>query len=135
MAAFAEPEDDEDEKDRSRRAQEERARLLAIAAMPKDNVTAGVQFASNVAKSGFASQGSAIKDVNAAIADEMDSRVAQEREARRMEHEKEIERMRLQAEQSKTDAMLARLQQENDKPPPGVISRIRIDGRGGRSYQ
>jgi hypothetical protein len=89
-----------------------------------------LDFAMNMAQQGFANHANAANQINSAIAKEMDSRVAQEREMRRMEHEKELARMRMQMERDKTEAMIRRLEQERDPMPPGMISRIRIDGKG-----
>jgi hypothetical protein len=47
-----------------------------------------------------------------------------------MEHEKELARMRIQMEREKTEAMIRRLAQEQAPMPPGMISRIRVDGKG-----
>ena len=74
-----------------------------------------------------------LQQVQAYIAKENDSRVSQVREMRRMEHEKELARMRMQMEREKTEAMIRRLEQERDPLPPGVISRTRIDGKGRRT--
>jgi hypothetical protein len=87
-------------------------------------------FAMNTAQQGMQNQASAAGAINSAISNEMNSRVAQAREQRRMEHEKELARMRMQMEREKTEAMIRRLGQEQDPMPPGMISRIRIDGRG-----
>lgn len=89
-----------------------------------------LDFAMGMARQGLANHANAANQINSAISREMDSRVAQEREKRRMEHEKELARMRMQMEREKTEAMIRRLEQERDPLPPGVISRIRIDGKG-----
>lgn len=68
----------------------------------------GVQYAGNVARQGMANHAKAIDDVTDAIAQEMDSRVAQEREMRRMEHEKELARIRAQADKMDRDGALIR---------------------------
>lgn len=91
-----------------------------------------LDFAMNMAQQGFSNHANAANAINSAISNEMDSRVAQMRELRRMQHEKELQAMRIEAERQKTEQLLARLQQENDRLPPGVISSIRIDGRGNR---
>lgn len=62
-----------------------------------------------------------VRDVNTAIRRENDSRVAQSREAKRMQHEKEIEKTRL-------DALLARLQSAQ---PPARDPRV-VEFPGGR---
>ena len=89
-----------------------------------------LDFAMNTTRQGMVNHANAASQINSAIAKEMDSRVAQERERRRMEHEKELARMRMQMEREKTEAMIRRLEQERDPMPPGMISRIRIDGKG-----
>lgn len=57
----------------------------------------GIAYAGNVAAQGMQNHAGAIQATNAAIDEEMESRVAQEREMRRMEHEKELMRLRLEA--------------------------------------
>ena len=89
-----------------------------------------VDFATGVAQGGMQSQAAAIGAVNSAIDDEMESRVAQLREERRMEHEKELARMRLQAEAQKSEELIRRLQDVQKPLPPGVLSRLHIDGKG-----
>ena len=49
-----------------------------------------------------------INDVNKIIGDEMDSRVAQSREMRRMEHEKELMRMRVEAQRQEQEGAMIR---------------------------
>ena len=88
-----------------------------------------LDFAMDMARQGFANHANAANQINSAISDEMDSRVAQEREARRMEHEKELMRMRMEMERQRTEELIRRLDQSRP-PPPGVISSIRVDGRG-----
>jgi len=60
-------------------------------------------------------------EVEDTIRRESDSRVAQSRELRRMEHEKELERMRQQTEQMKVDAMIRRLGDNTVRFPGGSI--------------
>jgi hypothetical protein len=96
---------------------------------PQDR-TDMLDFAMNTARQGMVNHANAASQINSAISREMDSRVAQEREKRRMEHEKELARMRMQMERERTEAMIRRLGQEQDPMPPGMISRIRIDGKG-----
>jgi hypothetical protein len=57
----------------------------------------------------------AINQTSNAWRDEHDSRVSQNREARRMEHEKDIERMRI-------EALLKRLEMEKDQGPRPLAS-------------
>lgn len=49
-----------------------------------------------------------LNDVNKTIGDEMDSRVAQSREMRRMEHEKELMRMRMEAQKQEQEGAMIR---------------------------
>ena len=104
----------------------------AFAAAAGDPVSPhpGLGFAMDMTQQGFANHAKAADAINSAISNEMDSRVAQEREARRMQHEKDLAQMKLESERQQTERLIARLQQENDRLPPGVISRIRIDGQG-----
>jgi hypothetical protein len=53
--------------------------------------------------------------VNRAIASEMESRVAQGREIRRMEHEKALERERQATERLKAQSLIDRLGQESGR--------------------
>jgi hypothetical protein len=89
-----------------------------------------LDFAMGMARQGLTNHANAANQINSAISSEMQSRVAQEREKRRMEHEKELARMRIQMEREKTEAMIRRLAQEQAPMPPGMISRIRVDGKG-----
>lgn len=68
--------------------------------LPYTGMAPAMLAASNAAQDHFANLGNAASAVNSAISTEMQSRVAQEREARRMEHEKELMRMRMQADTS-----------------------------------
>lgn len=96
--------------------------------------TSGVQeLADQMATQHFGAQNDAISAVNNVIAQEMQSRVNQQREMRRMAHAQEMERMRaeamlkrLQAEQEAQERMM-QMKRDMDS---GVMSRIRIDGRG-----
>jgi len=129
MTTFAAPEDDQDQeaKDRSQKAREDRARLLALAAMPKDHVTGGVQFAAGMAGQGFKSHAAAADQINSAISDEMDSRVAQEREARRMQHEKDMEAMR-------QEGLIKRLQLEQESNRQAMLAQNRAGTHGFTVY-
>jgi glucose-6-phosphate dehydrogenase assembly protein OpcA len=64
-------------------------------------------------------------EVEDTIQRENESRVAQLREMRRMEHEREIERMRMEAEREKTAALIARLDAQSGKKvirfPGGMV--------------
>ena len=59
-------------------------------------------------QSGLNAHNAHLNDVNATIGDEMDSRVAQQREMRRMEHEKEMMRMRIEAQKKDSDGNMIR---------------------------
>lgn len=91
----------------------------------------GLEYASGLVSQGMRNHANAANAINSAISNEMDSRVAQQREMRRMAHEKELARMRLEAEAKRTEEMIRRMEMmQRDNLPPGVISRIRIDGKG-----
>lgn len=117
---------------RKERAKEDRLRGLA---MSSGGGYAGPDPGA-LASQHFGHLGGAVNAVNRAIDNEMDSRVAQAREARRMAHEQELMRMRMQAEREKaqvemqkTEALLRRLGAEEDRQR-GVISRIRTGPNG-----
>ena len=65
-------------------------------------------FAMDTAQQGMANHAAAAGAINSAINDEMDSRVAQEREARRMEHEKYLANMRVQMAQKEQEGQMIR---------------------------
>lgn len=74
---------------------------------------------------------------NRAVENEMDSRVAQTREMRRMEHEQMMERMRqdgllrrLQAEQQGKMAMDMMRLRADDAKKSGVTTQVLVPGRG-----
>lgn len=71
----------------------------------------------NAAMMGAGGQNRALQgmagDVMQAFANENESRVAQAREMRRMEYQREIERMRQETEQQKINALIQRLKQQN----------------------
>ena len=73
----------------------------------------------NVAGAMMGAQGNALQNMinqtTGAWRDEHDSRVSQNREARRMQHEKDIERMRI-------EALLKRLEMEKDQGPRPLAS-------------
>ena len=69
---------------------------------------AGLEYANTLAAQGMQNHAGAIQATNAAIDEEMESRVAQEREMKRMEHEKELARIRLQAAQRERDGDIIR---------------------------
>ena len=58
----------------------------------------GLEYASGLVSQGMRNHANAANAINSAISNEMDSRVAQQREMRRMAHEKEMMRMRLEAQ-------------------------------------
>jgi hypothetical protein len=72
---------------------------------------AAADFASRVAQQhqlGVNAHQAHLNDVNKTIGDEMDSRVAQAREMRRMAHEKELMRMRLEAQKQEQEGAMIR---------------------------
>ena len=94
-------------------------------AMYSPDALAAANFAGNVYQQhqrGLNAQNAHINDVNKAISDEMDSRVAQSREMRRMEHERIMKKMEL-------DAILARLDAASkSQPPSGPLPRAVFPG-------
>jgi hypothetical protein len=68
----------------------------------------GLGFAMDMHQQGLQNHAAAAGAINSAISDEMDSRVAQEREARRMEHEKYLANMRVQMAQKEQEGQMIR---------------------------
>jgi len=68
----------------------------------------GLGFAMDMHRQGMANHAAAAGAINSAISDEMDSRVAQEREKRRMEHEKYLANMRVQMAQKEQEGQMIR---------------------------
>ena len=89
---------------RKDRAREDRLRGLA---MSSGGGYAGPD-PGELASQHFGQLGGAINAVNSAIGNEMDSRVAQAREARRMEHEKYLANVRLQMSQKEQEGNIIR---------------------------
>jgi len=85
--------------DRDRRRQEEREGSFGHP---------GLGFAAGVADTGLANHTAAANAINSAISGEMQSRVAQEREKRRMEHEKYLANMRVQMAQKEQEGNIIR---------------------------
>lgn len=80
-------------------------------AMYSPDALAAANFAGNVYQQhqrGLNAHNAHINDVNRTIGDEMDSRVAQSREMRRMEHEKELMRMRMEAQKQEQEGAMIR---------------------------
>ena len=71
-------------------------------------VNPGLAFAMDTHRQGLQNHANAANAINSAISDEMDSRVAQEREQRRMEHEKYLANMRVQMAQKEQEGNLIR---------------------------
>jgi len=69
---------------------------------------AGLEYANTLVAQGMQNHAGAIQATNAAIDEEMESRVAQEREMRRMEHEKELMRLRLEAQRKEAEGDIIR---------------------------
>jgi hypothetical protein len=65
-------------------------------------------FAMDTHRQGLANHANAANAINSAIKGEMDSRVAQEREKRRMEHEKYLANMRIQMAQKEQEGNIIR---------------------------
>jgi hypothetical protein len=93
-----------DQMNQEREAQERRQRMERAQAARLPYNFGGTQsplpfmaFAGAAMAPGMAAHSSAISQVNNAISQEMQSRVAQQREARRMQHEKDMLSMRMQA--------------------------------------
>ena len=120
---------DQMERQREREAQEQTRQLRMARAQASQRPAAPAEglygapafmaFANNAMAPGMTAHANAISQVNNAIASEMQSRVAQEREGRRMQHEKDMLLMRLRGASQPatqldgTTAALAVLQQEN----------------------
>ena len=68
----------------------------------------GLGFAMDTHRQGLANHAAAAGAINSAINDEMESRVAQEREARRMEHEKYLANMRVQMAKKEQEGQIIR---------------------------
>jgi hypothetical protein len=69
---------------------------------------AGLGFAMDTHRQGLANHSAAAGAINSAISGEMQSRVAQEREKRRMEHEKYLARMRVQMAKKEQEGNIIR---------------------------
>lgn len=125
---------DPESKQRKLEEQRKKAYRDSLKGPQVNSDTSGIQAAAaQGAAQHFGVQQDAIADVNDAIATEMQSRVNQQREMRRMAHAQEMERIRqegilrrIQAEQQAEERMM-RLKQNAAK---GVISRLAIDRDG-----
>lgn len=69
---------------------------------------AGMQGAASMVGQGLANHAASAGQINQAIGTEMQSRVAQLREQRRMEHEKELMRMRLESQKQDQEGAMIR---------------------------
>jgi len=87
---------DEDRTRQQRIARAQAARLPGVAPGAY-GPTQFMNFANSAMAPGMTAHANAVGQVNDAISQEMQSRVAQEREARRMQHEKDMLNMRIQA--------------------------------------
>lgn len=67
-----------------------------------------LDFAMDTHRQGLANHAAAAGAINSAISKEMESRVAQEREARRMEHEKYLANMRVQMAKKEQEGQIIR---------------------------
>lgn len=93
---------------RMARAREDRLRGLAAASVPNTFATDQYNAARAIEAPHFAAHKSIVDGINSSIQDEMDSRVAQAREARRMEHEKYLANIRLQMAQKEQEGQIIR---------------------------
>lgn len=110
--------DDAADERREREAEEaQRQRRMEAAKAAAERTRAGFggggasafhSWAQNAMAPGMQAHSNALGAVNSAIGGEMQSRVAQEREMRRMEHEKELERMRLAGKKQEQDGAMIR---------------------------
>jgi hypothetical protein len=96
--------DDDDDKGKRRRGTPRQVVREAFAPAPH----AGMQAAASLIGQGFANHANAANQINSAIGNEMESRVAQLREARRMEHEKEKLRMQMESRNQDREGELIR---------------------------
>lgn len=114
MQNWFDPEGQDDREEKARRAAVIEAakqdKALRRQQMAFGTPTASTYFAdpSVAAANHFANLGNAISGVNSAISGEMQSRVAQEREARRMEHEKYLAHLALQGRQAEAQGNIIR---------------------------
>lgn len=90
------------------RAKEDRLRGLAQANSPDMFSTNSYYAARALESPHYSHQNDMFRAVNSAINNEMDSRVAQAREARRMEHEKYLANVRLQMAQKEQEGDIIR---------------------------
>jgi hypothetical protein len=102
---------------KKRQAEEQRQMRLARAKADREHRMedeggafghAGLGFAMDTHRQGLANHAAAAGAINSAISGEMQSRVAQEREKRRMEHEKYLANMRIQMAQKEQEGNIIR---------------------------
>lgn len=134
MQAFQDWLDPEEKKKRERK-QAYRAPLQGQIPIGS-SLAANMAAVQEVAAPHFAVQNDAISQINSVIAKEMESRVNQSREARRMAHAQEMERIRQEGIIRRIEAELQaqeRMMQMKKDAERGTISRIRVGGRGNYS--
>jgi len=123
-----------DPEDRNRKEERKRAYRESLKGPSVHSDISGAQAqAQAVAQEHFGVQNDAIAATNDVIAKEMQSRVNQQREMRRMAHAQEMERMRqenlmrrLKAEQDAQER-IAQMKRDAER---GIISRVTVDGKG-----
>ncbi len=105
------PDFDEEQKRRAQAAARQsrgRAAFDRAAGMPFTGASGFHQWAQGAMAPGMAAHANAANQINDAIESEMQSRVAQEREMRRQEHEKALMQMRLEAQKRDQDGAIIR---------------------------
>lgn len=100
---WLDPDADEREKAQARQTRG-RAAFDRAAGMPFTGASGFHQWAQNAMAPGMSAHAGAAGAINAALGQEMQSRVAQGREMRRMEHEKAMMEMRMRAQQEAAKA-------------------------------
>lgn len=100
-----------------------RSQVTQAGVQPMMGMGDHMRFANQAAAPHFGAQNAMMAQVNDAIQRENDSRVAQEREARRMEHERQMKQMEI-------DSLLARLQQSQQAP----VRQGRVPIASGRNF-
>jgi hypothetical protein len=104
---WLDPDADEREQTQARRSRGREA-FGRAGGMPFTGASGFHQWAQGAMAPGMAAHANAANQINDAIESEMQSRVAQEREMRRQEHEKALMQMRLEAQKRDQDGALIR---------------------------
>lgn len=100
--------DDMNDQERKRELRMQRGQAAFDRAGGRAGQHHGLEFAANVINQGFTNHAAAGGKITDTIGKEMDSRVAQLREARRMEHEKEKLRMQMESRNQDREGELIR---------------------------